>query len=221
MSTIGDILGNSGDDVGRLSDEEFDVRFLAHYEYKEELTECCRLALQEMSDETYLGRVSSARTMGRAMGLLRDKYDLNAPPGWYPAMKRLRDDANKFKTTTEHSLSLEDAERAFQSRREQSRLPTAEELELMRAEMAILDEAIKRWEQIGTSKEQCLQDKCKETVADLNPGLAAALRFIRSVVSEASEMGSPRPAWAIQFRDDLLKRRDRLMELFRLHGGAL
>jgi hypothetical protein len=88
--TIGQVLGTYTTDVGRLSDGEFDVTYLLKYRHQAWLENCCQSALQELWDEPYLGRVSNARVMGRAMELLRQEYGVNAPRGWYPAMKRLR-----------------------------------------------------------------------------------------------------------------------------------
>ncbi len=86
--TIGMVL--AGTDIPELSDYEFDVRFLAKYRYRLELAECCYQATLELWSEPYLGRVSNARVMGRAMELLREKHGLDAPRGWVPVMRKLR-----------------------------------------------------------------------------------------------------------------------------------
>jgi hypothetical protein len=86
--TIGEVL--DGEDITQLSDGEFDIRALKKYEHTTELEECCREAATELADKPYHGFVSHAQVMGRAMELLRQKYDLNAPKGWVPVLRTLR-----------------------------------------------------------------------------------------------------------------------------------
>lgn len=93
-------MGSDERRVSVLSDGEFDERYLINYDNEAELIECCKLALEELADEPFLGRASNARVMGRAMQLLRDKYRVNAPRGWYPAMKRLRASSEKVIRST-------------------------------------------------------------------------------------------------------------------------
>jgi len=92
--TIGDQFQLSGcnleEIVRGISDGEFDVRYLENFEYRDELRECCFEAIAGVSAQAFAGRVSHAKVMGHAMDLLRQRYDANAPRGWYPAMKRLR-----------------------------------------------------------------------------------------------------------------------------------
>lgn len=89
MKKIGDVLLD-GKDIDRLSDGEFDTSFLKRYRYERELLKCCEQAVMEMSYEPYRGRTTNARVMGRVMELLRQMHGVDAPRGWYPAMKRLR-----------------------------------------------------------------------------------------------------------------------------------
>jgi hypothetical protein len=93
--TIGDRfsdLGNSLEDVvWEISDAEFEVKFLGTFAYRLELRESCLQAVAELAGEPFAGRVSCAKLMGRAMELLRDVYHANAPRGWYPVMKILRE----------------------------------------------------------------------------------------------------------------------------------
>lgn len=89
---IGDVCHElkRASDIGGLSDEEFDCTFLKSYQHTDELLWACDAALKELSDEPFEGRKSRARVMGLAMEYLRSGHKLDAPPGWLPAMKRLR-----------------------------------------------------------------------------------------------------------------------------------
>ena len=51
----------------------------------------------ELADQPYVGRVSCARVMGRAMELLRETCGLDAPRGWVPVLRRLRAGENAAK----------------------------------------------------------------------------------------------------------------------------
>ena len=76
--------------VHAISDGEFNTKFLAYFGDTVELWDSCLRAITELSDEPFLGRLSSAKVMARAMELMREMHNLNAPRGWYPAIKRLR-----------------------------------------------------------------------------------------------------------------------------------
>jgi hypothetical protein len=85
----------------KLSDGEFQVKYLAKYQHREELLECCELAVDELGGELYEGRASCARVMGRAMELLRERYGLDAPRGWVPVMRILRETHNSTPRPTQ------------------------------------------------------------------------------------------------------------------------
>jgi hypothetical protein len=89
--------------IEAVSDSEFDTEALANYSSTDDLVESCITAHAEMSDQPFLGRRSYADVMGRAMKLLRVKYDANAPRGWLPVIKRLR--ASKANPETERAAS--------------------------------------------------------------------------------------------------------------------
>jgi hypothetical protein len=86
--TIGSVL--CGADIQYLSDREFDESFTTNYPHQAELVRCVEDTIEALGDEPYLGRVSNARVMGDAMGLLLARHDHKAPDGWYPAMRKLR-----------------------------------------------------------------------------------------------------------------------------------
>jgi hypothetical protein len=86
--TIGSVL--RGADIQYLSDREFDESFTTNYPHQAELVRCVEDTIEALGDEPYLGRVSNARVMGDAMGLLLARHDHKAPEGWYPAMRKLR-----------------------------------------------------------------------------------------------------------------------------------
>ena len=81
--TIGEKFCGWHDDLGQLSYGEFDTKFMAKYPRPEWLIQCCRLALEGLSREIYLGRFTNARDMARTMELLREKHGVDVPRGWY------------------------------------------------------------------------------------------------------------------------------------------
>ena len=90
---IGQVLASG--DIPVISDGKFDVGYLSVYRYQQELEECCQLALYELSDEPFQGSASCAKVMGRAMELLRETYSLDAPRGWVPVMRKLREESRR------------------------------------------------------------------------------------------------------------------------------
>ena len=78
------------DIIEAVSDGLFDTDTLANYLSIDELVKSCTKAHDEMSSQPFLGRKSYADVMGRAMKILRAKYDVNVPRGWLPVMKQLR-----------------------------------------------------------------------------------------------------------------------------------
>jgi hypothetical protein len=86
--TIGMIL--AGASISKISDSQFRVSYLAKYPHVRQLDECCHMAVEELAEEPYEGRVSCARVMGRAMELLREIHGLDAPRGWVPVLRTLR-----------------------------------------------------------------------------------------------------------------------------------
>lgn len=95
--TIGDRfrrLSCSLDDlVQAISDREFDVRYLRNFGHRIALLESCCQAVADLASESFAGRVSCAKVMGRAMELMRDVHGVDVPCGWYPLMKILRSDS--------------------------------------------------------------------------------------------------------------------------------
>jgi hypothetical protein len=79
-----------GADIQYLSDREFDESFTTNYPHQAELERCIEHTIEALNDEPYLGRVSNARVMGDAMGLLMARHDHKAPDGWYPVIRKLR-----------------------------------------------------------------------------------------------------------------------------------
>jgi hypothetical protein len=88
VRTIGMVLADAS--LSRISDGEFNVSYLAKYPHGRHLNECCHMAVEELAEEPYEGRVSCARVMGRAMELLREIHGVNAPRGWVPVLRTLR-----------------------------------------------------------------------------------------------------------------------------------
>ena len=86
-------------DAMTVSDWEFIPSYMDRYSHWDELRECCELALAEMAEEPYLGHVSNAKVMGRAMELLRKKYRLDAPRGWVIVLRKLRASGAKLPST--------------------------------------------------------------------------------------------------------------------------
>jgi hypothetical protein len=86
--TIGEVFKYAKS--GTISDREFDEKFLSTYPHEAELNSCCDQAIQELADEPYVGRLSCARVMGRAMELLKSAHHLDVPRGWVPVMRKLR-----------------------------------------------------------------------------------------------------------------------------------
>ena len=94
--TIGDVLGylldghtDAHDMFSEISGGAFNTWALTRYSYSHKLALCCAVAIQELADLPCT-QATRADVMGRAMEILRGKYDVNAPRGWYPVMKQLR-----------------------------------------------------------------------------------------------------------------------------------
>jgi len=87
--TIGMVLADAS--LSKISDGEFNVSFLTKYGHGRQLAECCRMAIEELAEEPYEGRMSCARVMGRAMELLREIYGHDTPRGWVPVLRKLRE----------------------------------------------------------------------------------------------------------------------------------
>lgn len=83
-------VDNGGDIVESISDGEFDAGYLAKYKHLQELTDSCRLAIEQLSRRSFSGRTTCAAVMGKAMEILRANHNANAPRGWIPVMKKLR-----------------------------------------------------------------------------------------------------------------------------------
>ena len=98
---------SDNEDIETLSQGEFNVRNSSYvsYPYKQQLLECCNLAIQELSNEPYLGSKSHARVMGRSMELLREDYGLDAPKGWIPVLRTLRSKAASSRITVQDTAS--------------------------------------------------------------------------------------------------------------------
>jgi hypothetical protein len=78
--------------VRLISDGSFNTGPLNVYPFKSQLAEACREALNQMRNEPFNGRGMCAAIMSRAMELLKIKDHLNAPRGWLPVLKKLRED---------------------------------------------------------------------------------------------------------------------------------
>jgi hypothetical protein len=94
--TVGDALRDvwNLDDlelIERLSDGEFNTQALTNYEHTGELGDKCREAIQELSASVFRGRPTLADVMGLAMERLRKDYNYDAPKGWLPVMRKLRE----------------------------------------------------------------------------------------------------------------------------------
>jgi hypothetical protein len=76
--------------IEEISDKEFDTKFLKDYGHISELQQCCHHAISELANEPFLGRLTCAKIMARAMERLRAVHKTDVPGGWYPAIKRLR-----------------------------------------------------------------------------------------------------------------------------------
>jgi hypothetical protein len=76
--------------IEQLSDSEFDTQFLTTYDRTRELADSCRAAIEELSAKVFRGRSTLADIMGRAMERLRKDYGYDAPKGWLPVMRKLR-----------------------------------------------------------------------------------------------------------------------------------
>jgi hypothetical protein len=72
-----------------VSDDEFNYMALDNYPQKAELRLACAQAAASMGAAPYVGRVTNARVMADAMGILKTQ-GITAPRGWYPAIKLLR-----------------------------------------------------------------------------------------------------------------------------------
>lgn len=73
--------------VEQISYGAFDVACLSRFRHQKELLACCERAQRDC-----VGSSSGdpAAVMGKAMELLRNVYQKNAPGGWLPVMKKLR-----------------------------------------------------------------------------------------------------------------------------------
>jgi hypothetical protein len=94
-TTVGDALRviRNLDDLAlieQLSDSEFDTQFLTTYDRTRELADSCRVAINELSAEVFRGRSTLADIMGMAMERLRENCGQDAPRGWLPVMRKLR-----------------------------------------------------------------------------------------------------------------------------------
>src|ERR1700733_9518885 len=74
-----------------LSDGYINYTTLAHYGGKEKLLKCVRAVVGKCFDLPFAGRITLAKVMGDAMQMLRNEHGLNAPPCWYPVIKKLRE----------------------------------------------------------------------------------------------------------------------------------
>lgn len=92
--TLGDRLHLRGltvsETIQAVTDGEFDISYLDRYKDTDLLADCCVAAADEYEAELYRGRWSLAAVMGLAMELLRERHNVDAPRGWLPVMKRLR-----------------------------------------------------------------------------------------------------------------------------------
>ena len=112
-------------DIEEISDGEFNLDYLKKYKHTRELYESIKEALLELGDKPYQGRQSCARVMGRSMELLRETYRLDAPRGWVPIMRHLREVEGRG-PASERASALE-SERASAQENEASR-PAPDEL---------------------------------------------------------------------------------------------
>jgi hypothetical protein len=78
--------------VKAVSSGRFHSRALQSYEHTDALAECCRDAILELSAQSFRGRASCIRLMGRSMEILRERHNLNVPPGWIIVLRELRAD---------------------------------------------------------------------------------------------------------------------------------
>lgn len=72
-----------------VSGGAFELCYSGRYSYSHRLAVCCAQAIREFAEFPCTPAIR-ADIMGRAMELLREKHGVNAPRGWYPAMKQLR-----------------------------------------------------------------------------------------------------------------------------------
>jgi hypothetical protein len=80
--------------INAISDGEFDTKYLTGYKDVPNLLACCDQSIQELAHDPFLGRLSCARVMGKAMEILRRDYGKDVPKGWVPVMKGLRTNVN-------------------------------------------------------------------------------------------------------------------------------
>ncbi len=78
--------------VKAVSSGRFHSRALQSYDHSDALAECCQDAILELSAQSFRGRASCARLMGHAMEMLRERHNLNAPPGWIIVLREIRAD---------------------------------------------------------------------------------------------------------------------------------
>jgi hypothetical protein len=89
--TVADVLASA--DVVRLSDEEFDDRFMSDYPHATELQDCIRQVIYESLSDPYLGRQTNVRLMRRVMNLLKKEHGCSVPRGWIPVIEKLKKDS--------------------------------------------------------------------------------------------------------------------------------
>lgn len=78
------------DVVHLVSDGQFTVTVLTTYDARQELAGACCEAIRQMRNQPFLGRVTCAEIMDRAMVFLRMRHGIDAPKGWLPVLKKLR-----------------------------------------------------------------------------------------------------------------------------------
>jgi hypothetical protein len=112
--TIGDQFQLSGctleEIVQAISDGEFEIGYLEDFAYRDELQECCLDAIEGLSSRQFAGPASNANVMGNAMEILRERYGVDAPRGWYPVMKTLRQisaEEQEFKQKSEQESKVQ------------------------------------------------------------------------------------------------------------------
>lgn len=103
--TIGEYFG--GANLERCDRQAFDfisdgqITFTTLGEPKEEILAYCRIAVSHLGGLPFLGRVSLAKVMNYASGLLLKEKGINAPRSWYPTITALKQqhnrDVTKFK----------------------------------------------------------------------------------------------------------------------------
>lgn len=135
-ATIGELLGNSKSIITDISDGEFDERALTRYLNGDLLAECCRLAVETLAAEPYRGRVTNARLMGLAMEKLRELHGLDAPRGWLPVMKKLRESPH---TPSKRCAQQEEATSDSDAKRFAEPVPPCDVFTEFRSSLLVID----------------------------------------------------------------------------------